>query len=334
MLVGYVSDERYVALADVLVEFERDGESVAVVAVHAARRGLRRPARRAATASRSPRTGFGAKRVDDRRSTRRSRTSSACSPTACSATPGRSGCARGERSEFRVHAVEPYQLTLWRYGLRAGVRPHPRLVRRARPARDDADHARRRLHPDRRQLEQARLRQPAPHPVRRPAPSARGLYYFHAKTRVGRASSRSPGSSPRRSRRRRIAVLASTITWNAYNNFGGRSNYINADRAAADADRQRPPRADALHRRRVLQRLGAPDEAYAPLSFDRPEPLNHVAASRRRSPTRSRAGQPCHLAPAEWRLLGLAGARGLRLRPLRRDAAARRHARPRRLPRC
>ncbi len=31
MLIGYVSDERYVALADVLVEFDRDGESVAVV---------------------------------------------------------------------------------------------------------------------------------------------------------------------------------------------------------------------------------------------------------------------------------------------------------------
>jgi len=31
MLVGYVSDERYVALADALVEFERDGEMVAVV---------------------------------------------------------------------------------------------------------------------------------------------------------------------------------------------------------------------------------------------------------------------------------------------------------------
>ena len=26
-----------------------------------------------------------------------------------------------------------------------------------------------------------------------------------------------------------MAVLASNITWNAYNNFGGRSNYINAD---------------------------------------------------------------------------------------------------------
>ncbi len=31
MLVGYVSDERFVAIADVAVEIERDGETVAVV---------------------------------------------------------------------------------------------------------------------------------------------------------------------------------------------------------------------------------------------------------------------------------------------------------------
>ena len=31
MWVGYVSDERYLALADVGVEFERDGQMVAVV---------------------------------------------------------------------------------------------------------------------------------------------------------------------------------------------------------------------------------------------------------------------------------------------------------------
>ncbi len=30
MLIGYVSDERYLALADVLVELEQNGKSVAV----------------------------------------------------------------------------------------------------------------------------------------------------------------------------------------------------------------------------------------------------------------------------------------------------------------
>ena len=37
MLIGYVSDERYVAISGVGIEFERDGESVAVV--HSSPRG-------------------------------------------------------------------------------------------------------------------------------------------------------------------------------------------------------------------------------------------------------------------------------------------------------
>jgi hypothetical protein len=44
-------------------------------------------------------------------------------------------------------------------------------------------------------------------------------------------------------------------------------------------------------------------EAYAPLSFDRPEPINHVPeATQLTDPIEGRAA--CHVAPAEWRLLG------------------------------
>ena len=31
MLIGYVSDERFVALADVLIEFQRDGQTVTIL---------------------------------------------------------------------------------------------------------------------------------------------------------------------------------------------------------------------------------------------------------------------------------------------------------------
>jgi len=110
-----VSDERYVALADVLVEFERDGQSVAVV---------RSTPRGAVYAEIEPgpyrvtlvRDGYGSKSV------------------AVAVDPDEPYKFRllidgllgyvwpkwvltGERSEFRVHAVEQYQLTLWRYGL-------------------------------------------------------------------------------------------------------------------------------------------------------------------------------------------------------------------------
>ncbi len=91
--------------------------------------------------------------------------SSACSPTACWATSGRSGSRRAEKAEFRVHSVEEYQLELWRYGAEKEFIAQYRLARRARPAGDDADHARRRLHADRRRVEQAGLQQQGPWPV-------------------------------------------------------------------------------------------------------------------------------------------------------------------------
>ena len=43
----------------------------------------------------------------------------------------------------------------------------------------------------------------------------------------------------------RIAVLASNITWNAYNSFGGRSNYINADRLVRVVGEHPSPRVRA-----------------------------------------------------------------------------------------
>ena len=95
-------------------------------------------------------------------------------------------------------------------------------------------------------------------------------------------------------------MLASNITWNAYNSFGGRSNYINPDRL--------PPRP-TVNARLELKRYTDPDNVtydtddYAPLSFDRPEPINHIDASTEISdPIEGRAA--CHIAPAEWRLLG------------------------------
>ena len=177
----------------------------------------------------------------------------------------------GEQSEFRVHSDEAYKLELWRYGLAEGARPHARLVRRARPAGHDADHARRRLHADRRRVEQARLRQPASQAVRH-RPGASGLYYFHAESEAGRFFSFPWIVAPRQPRAQ-IAVLASNITWNAYNSFGGRSNYIHPDSC-----RRRP----TVNARLELKRYTDPrarqlrHDDYAPLSFDRPEPINHI----------------------------------------------------------
>src|SRR5205823_4165083 len=60
------------------------------------------------------------------------------------------------------------------------------------------------------------------------APARPGLYYFHAATAAGSAFSFPWVVAPARPSAP-AAVLASDLTWNAYNNFGGRSNYVHAD---------------------------------------------------------------------------------------------------------
>ncbi len=95
-------------------------------------------------------------------------------------------------------------------------------------------------------------------------------------------------------------MLLANITWNAYNNFGGRSNYIHADRL---------PSVPTVNARLELARYNDPQfgtwnaEQYAPLSFDRPEPINHIPEDVQiTDPIEGRAA--CHVAPTEWRLLG------------------------------
>ena len=82
------------------------------------------------------------------------------------------------------------------------------------------------------------------------APERGGLYYFHARGESGAFFSFplvvAPAQPPAP-----IAVLASTNTWNAYNPFGGRSNYIIAAAHDRRADRQLAVRPAALQAGRV-----------------------------------------------------------------------------------
>src|SRR5688500_18997725 len=110
MLVGYVSGERCVAIADALVELEREGEAVAVV---------RSPPRGGVRADLEPgeyqvtlvKDGFSSKRVTMTVDPERPYQFRLLSD-------GLFGYVwpkwvrSGERSEFRVHAVGPYHLSL------------------------------------------------------------------------------------------------------------------------------------------------------------------------------------------------------------------------------
>ena len=296
MLVAYVSDERFLALPDVLLEFERDGCSVetrsrASGSVHAElppgayRVTLQKP-------------GFGAKRVDVEVGPGRPPHQFRLLSDGLLGYAWPKWVKAGEKSEFRVHSVEPYELSLWRYGIEKELvrslgwfdEHGPRATMQITP---DGDYTQTGVAWNRHGYANPALHQYVK------APARSGLYYFHARTARG-AEFSFPWIVAPAVPRAPVAVLASNITWNAYNNFGGRSNYINPDRL---------PAAPTVNARLELKRYTDPDHVtydtddYAPLSFDRPEPINHVDFHTRASdPIEGRAA--CHLAPAEWRFLG------------------------------
>ena len=136
------------------------------------------------------------------------------------------------------------------------------------------------------------------------APTRSGLYYFHARSPTPATLLHvSVDRRGRPSRRRPVtAVLASNINWNAYNSFGGRSNYIHANAF---------PPTPTINSRQELKRypgrqpsnLGLRPRLRCALSFERPEPLNHIDPREKiTDPIEGRSAN--HLAPAEWRLLG------------------------------
>ncbi len=292
MRVGFVSDEYFAALADVLVEFRGPG-GLAV--------GTRSWASGAVHADLPPgeyevclsRPGFGSKRV---------RATVGGPPVQFRLLSDRllgyawpKWCRAGERVEFRVHAVEPYKLGLWRYGLRK------EFVRNLGWYDNHGPRAAMQTVPDG-PFAETGVNWDNGFGVHRQvltAPERGGLYYFHARGESGAFFSFPLVVAPAKPRAP-VAVLASTNTWNAYNAFGGRSNYILAARMPDEP----VVNAKADLPRYKLAEYGEwkSNTDFAPLSFDRPEPYNHV-------PEAVQAGDPiegrqaCHLAQAEWQVL-------------------------------
>ncbi len=294
VLVGYVSDERYLALGDVLVTFERDGQQV----------NVRSGANGAVLADIAPgnyrvflaTSGYGSKVIELDLPTEHPYSFRLLADALLGyAWP--KWVRAGEQAEFRVHSPEAYYLSLWRYGWQKQcVRPigwfdehGPRATVQISPDGDYTQHG----------VCWNKAGYTSPHHKQWvAAPEASGLYYFHAKTESGQFFSFPWVVAPSRPRSK-LAVLASNITWNAYNNFGGRSNYIHPEAL--------PPRP-LVNARLEAKRYTDPSHIdydgtdYDPLSFDRPEPINHIPeATQATDPIAGRAA--CHLAPAEWRLL-------------------------------
>ena len=208
-------------------------------------------------------------------------------------------CVRsGERSEFRVHSPGAFKLSLWYYGWeKTLVRPigwfaehGPRATVQITPDQDYTQTG----------VQWNKFGYSSPnHKQFVTAPERSGLYYFHLHGESGQFFSFPWVVAPKKPQAK-LAVLLSNLTWNAYNNFGGRSNYIHPDRL---------PPTPTLNARLELDRYTAPEHLdykgvdYDSLSLDRPEAINHIPEEVQvTDPIEGRAA--CHLAAAEWRLLG------------------------------
>ena len=295
MLVGFVSDERFVAIADVLFEF-RNSQGVVATRSHisgAVYADLTEGRYEVVVGK----DGYGSKLttvdvVADQPHQFRllSDQLSGYMWPKCVKSPG--------RSEFRVHSPCEYELELWRYGAqkefvrRIGTFDEhgPRATAQIAP---DGDYTQTGISWNRVGYHSQILGQFLD------APQRSGLYYLHARNQTGEFFS-FPWIVAPETPTAKLAVLASDITWNAYNRFGGRSNYINADSL---------PATPIINARQELKRYTEfehrtyDSEVYAPLSLDRPDPFNHISEHEQLlDPIAGRQG--CHLASAEWRLLG------------------------------
>lgn len=295
MLIGYVSDDCYLALPDVLLELRGESGSIET----------RSRASGAVHAELEPgpytvylhRLGYGPKRVQ--------MTARDGEPYHFRLLPDTllgyawpKWVRAGEKAEFRVHSPEAYKLELWRYG------HEKELVRTLGWFDEHGPRATVQISPDGDYTQTGVQwnKQGYTNPVHLQyavAPERSGLYYFLARTAGGGEFAFPWIVAPARPQAK-LAVLASNITWNAYNSFGGRSNYIHPDRFPPT------PTVNArleLHRYTDPEHITYANATYAPLSFDRPEPINHIPADVDiYDPIEGRAA--CHIAPAEWRLLG------------------------------
>ena len=294
MLIGFVSDEEYVALHGVEFEFENTAGTVSARstiagAVHAEVQ----PGRYRVSLGKS---GYGSKWVDVQVDPNK--------PYAFRLLSDRlyglmwpKWVRAGETAEYCVQSSEAFQLQLWRYGWEKQLlrslgwcdEHGPRAMMQVAP---DGDFTQTGVQWNRLgySLEYQK------HAV--VAPSVSGLYYLHAKTRSGRFCS-FPWIVMPPQPQTAIAVMTSNMTWNAYNKFGGRSNYFNQAGLPA-----RP----IVNARQDLQRYTQPDtwpfeQTGLPLSFQRPEPASELTEDTKiTDPIPGRMGS-C-FAPGEWRLLG------------------------------
>ena len=133
------------------------------------------------------------------------------------------------------------------------------------------------------------------------APKESGLYYFHMRSSSGQTFSFPWIVAPAiAAEKKDIAVLTSNITWNAYNDWGGRSNYVAANRLPDT------PTISVTQKSPWFRPTGAiwwVGNRFDAISFDRPEPVNSDKLDEKITDPINKIGAE-HVAAGEWRLLG------------------------------
>ncbi|MBT6157626.1 MAG: carboxypeptidase regulatory-like domain-containing protein, partial [Planctomycetaceae bacterium] len=224
MLIGYVSDENYVALADAQLEFENGSCSLAVNsrgsgAVHADIE----PGRYDVVLSKP---GFTAKRMEiDVEEGKPYQFRLLSDQMYGFMWP--KWTRAGETAEYCVHSTEEFRLELWRYGWKK------EFVRSLGWCSEHGPRAMAQITPDDDFTQTGVQWNRTGHTLEYQkhavvAPEQSGLYFMHATTRSGEFISFPWIVMPDKPDAN-VAILTSSITSNAYNSFGGRSNYFNQD---------------------------------------------------------------------------------------------------------
>jgi hypothetical protein len=301
--IAYVSDENYLALAGVFGEFE-NLESGAVTLAQSSARGAfyldLRQGRYRVTLSCD---GFGSKWVEVELSGGAPIQFRLLSNSLYGFMWPK-WVRSGEESEIRTHSPEQFQLSLWRYGFKK------EFVQMLSWFDEHGPHTTLQITPDSDYSQTGVNWNHVGYSGRHPqqfvtAPKRSGLYYLWARTPSGRKFSFPWVVAPAQPKAN-IAVLACSNNWNSYNNFGGRSNYINPEGL---------PSTPTVNARQDLRRYTSgksvwsiPDDEFKPLSFERPEIGNDIFDNCPWSDTSItdaiQGRMQCGQAPGEWRLLG------------------------------
>ena len=301
MVIGFVSDEMFVAIADAQLEFKRmdDGQRTEARSSASGAVNLDLPPGEYEVALAHPNFGSKISTLSISRDMQPHQFRLLSKSLVGYIWP--KWCRSGEVGEIRFSAHEAGEISLWRYGWeKEFIRDIGRFQAFA-PSGDsqtlpDGDIAKIGVNWNHDRFDYS----PDLEALSVTAPEKSGLYYFHMKTSSGESFSFPWIVAPAKEvKEKEIAILTSNICWNAYNDWGGRSNYVAANKLP-DAPTVSPTQSSPWFR--PTGAIWWVGNSFEPLSFDRPEPVNSEELESKITDQIKKIGSE-HVA-GEWRLLG------------------------------